>query len=301
MKRVNFLFVLLFITLAVFSGCSSAPKKATEIFTDRNTAIKLLDLANYTANHGRYEEALKILEGARNLALSTDAPSLRIKTSISRGNFLFALNPKDTAAFDEWRSAADEAEGEATKADASKKSDLQVLAALARIYLIRAQIVQLDTDPGAANVQDLIKQLNSEKEVVKSDDNAKAIRNITLGLAEKHMGHWKEAEDAVKEALSYHEKGLFFEDAAFDWFLIASIRSMARNYDTSLKALEEAIKFDRKAENGYGLASSWKAKGDVLSKDNCSEEAKAAWHRAADIYRAIGLNDLAENLKEKYQ
>jgi len=62
-----------------------------------------------------------------------------------------------------------------------------------------------------------------------------------------------------------------------------------------------AIRFDRRAENGFGLASSWQAMGDVLSKAGRSSEAQAAWRRAADIYRAIGLNNLAENVEGKYQ
>jgi tetratricopeptide (TPR) repeat protein len=108
-KRLNFLLVLFFFSLALFSGCSSAPKKAVEIFADRNTATNQLDLAYLTANRGRYQEALVILEGARKLAVSTDDPALRIKTSTSRGNFLFALNRIDEA-FAEWESAASEAD-----------------------------------------------------------------------------------------------------------------------------------------------------------------------------------------------
>jgi tetratricopeptide (TPR) repeat protein len=287
MRRLNFLFVLLFfsivVLIGVFSGCSSAPKKATEIFTDRNTAIKQLDLANLTANRGRYQEALVILEGARNLAVSTDDPALRIKTSISRGNFLFALD-RHTEAFAEWESAADEG-------DSSREP---ILAALARIYSIRARIVLLDTEAGAANVEELRGQLNREMTALRSDDNATAIGNITLGLAEKQMGRWAEAESAVRRALSFHESGLFLEEAAYDWFLIASIRSMAGNYDSSLEALGTAIRFDRRAENGFGLASSWQAMGDVLEKAGRGGEAPAAWRRAAEIYRAIGLIDLAE-------
>jgi len=290
MKRVNFLFTILFFSLAVFSGCSSAPKKATEIFTDRNTAIKQLALADYTANRGRYEDALVILDGARKLALSTDDPSLRLRTSMSRGNYLFALG-RNQEAFAEWKSAADEG-------DASGEP---VLAALARIYSIRAQIVLLDTEAGASNADELKEQLSRETAAVKSDDNATAVWNITLGLAEKQMGRWAEAENAVKKALSYHEKELFLEDTAYDWFLIASIRSMAGNYDKSLEALNMAIRFDRRAENGFGLASSWQAMGDVLLKAGRGGESTAAWRRAAEIYRAIGLNNLAEKLEEKYQ
>jgi len=290
MKRVIFLFAVLFLSIVfsivVFSGCSSAPKKATEIFADRNTAIKQLDLANLTANRGHYEDALVILEGARKLALGTDDPPLRLKTSISRGNFLFALG-RSTEAFAEWESAANEG-------DSSREP---VLAALARIYLIRAKIVLLDTETGTANVQELRDQLNREMTAVKSDDSATAIGNITLGLAEKQMARWAEAESAVRKALSYHESGVFLEEAAYDWFLIASIRSMAGNYDASLEALRTAISFDRRAENGFGLASSWQATGDVLSKAGRGGEAQAAWRRASEIYRAINLNSLAEKVE----
>jgi tetratricopeptide (TPR) repeat protein len=292
MKRAVFFlfFFSIVFSIVVFSGCSSAPKKATEIFSDRNTAIKQLDLANYNANRGQYESALVILEEARKLALSTDDPPLRLRTSISRGNFLFALG-RNTEAFAEWEKASDEG-------DASGEP---VLAALARIYSIRAKIMLLDTGAGTANVQDLKDQLNREMTAVKSDDNATAVGNIALGFAEKQMGRWADAESAVKKALSYHEGGLFLEDAAYDWFLIASIRSMAENYNASLEALETAIRFDRRAENGFGLASSWQAKGDVLKKAGRDGEAQAAWRRAADIYRAIGLNNLAESVEGKYQ
>jgi tetratricopeptide (TPR) repeat protein len=292
MKRVNYVFTLLFFStiIAVFSGCSSAPKKATEVFTDRNSAIKQLDLANLTANRGRYEDALIILEEARKLAVSADDPPLRLKTSMSRGNFLFALG-RNAEAFAEWESAADEGDS----------SDEPVLAALARIYSIRAKIVLLDTEPDTANVQDLLEHLNREMTAVRSDSNATAIGNITLGLAEKQMGRWVDAENTVRKALSYHENGLFLEDAAYDWFLIASIRSLAGNYDSSLTALRTAISYDRRAENGFGLASSWQAMGEVLLKAGRGGEAAAAWQRAAEIYRAIGLNSLAEKVEALIQ
>jgi len=296
MKRVNSLFVLPFFAIitaaiiAVFSGCSSAPKKATEIFTDRNTAVKQLDLANFTANRGRYEEALAILEEARKLAVGADDPPLRLRTSMSRGNFLFALG-RSAEAFAEWESAA--AEGDS--------SGEPVLAALARIFSIRAKIMLLDTEPGAANVQELIEPLNREMIAVRSDNGAVAIGNITLGLAERQMGRWVDAENTVKKALSYHENGLFLEDAAYDWFLIASIRSLAGNYEASLTALRTAIGFDRRAENGFGLASGWQATGDVLLKAGRGGEAASAWRRAAEIYRAIGLNSLAEKVEALIQ
>jgi len=286
--------ILLFPVLFSFSGCSSVPKKPAEIFSDRNTAVNQLNLANQTAARGRYEDALLILGDARRLALSTDDPALRIKTSTSRGSILFSLGRHDEA-FAEWESAA--AEGDA--------SGEPVLAALARIYSIRAKLVQLgiDNPQGGKDAESAAgeykAQIVTQMNAVKSDLVSTAAGYVTLGLAEKQLKHWAEAETALKNALDIHEKNFYLEDTAYDWFLIASIRSVAGNYDSSLEALRTAIGFDRRAENGFGLASSWQAMGDVYQKAGRTEESRSAWRRAADIFRAIGQSDQAEKVEAK--
>jgi tetratricopeptide (TPR) repeat protein len=276
--------------LVVFSGCSSAPKKPAEVFTDRNMAVNQLNLANLTANRGHYEQALLIVEDARRLALGTDDPSLRLQTAISRGGFLFSLG-RDSEAFEAWKSAA--AEGDATGQPA--------LAALARIYAIRAELIRLSNEekPDNAAAEALKARLGREMPAVRADALSTAAGHVTLGLAEKQLGRWNEAENAVKSALDIHEKGRYLEDAAYDWFLIASIRSVAGSYDSSLEALRAAIAFDRRAENGFGLASSWQATGDVYQKAGRREEALAAWRRSAEIYRALGHNDRAAKLESE--
>ena len=283
-----------FFFLVVFAGCSSAPKRPAETFTARNIAVSQLNMADQAANQGRYEEALILLEEARRLALATDDPSLRIKTSISKANYLFPLGRQDEA-FGEWENAAKEA-------DASSE---QVLAALARIYTIRARLMLLDqksssggVSGGGTDVETFKSQLNQEIAAVKADSFATAAGYVTLGIAERQMKRWPDAENAVKMALGIHEKGLYLEDAAYDWFLIASVRSLAGNYNDSLDALNAAIGFDRRAENGFGLASSWQAMGDVYKKAGRAEESRSAYTRAAEIFRAIGLNEKAEKLEE---
>ena len=278
---------LLFAFLICLPGCSSAPKKPLEIFTERNVGASQLNLANQTAIHGRYEDALRLLAEARRIALSTDDPQLRIKTSMSRGNILFSMGRR-TEAFSEFESAA--AEGDA--------SGENVLASLARIYTIRANLrLQEESGKNNAAVGDLTTRLNNEMTAVRSDSSATAAALVTLGMAEKLSGRWTEAENAVKKALDIHDKGRFLEDAAYDWFLIASIRSVAGNYDSSIEALRQAIRFDRRAENGFGLASSWQAMGDVYKKAGRTEDSRAAYRRAAEIFLAIGLNERADQLE----
>ena len=279
---------------AGLSGCSSAPKRPTEIFTERSIAVNQLNLANQTANRGRFEEALLLMEEARRLAVATDDPSLRIKTSIGRGNILFSLG-RHTEAFPEWESSA--AEG-----DASGEPEL---AALARIYTIRAKLVMLanEKNEGGTDADAVAEQykaqLDREIAIASSDSLITAAGYAALGMAEKQMRRWPQAESAVQKSLDIHERALYFEEAAYDWFLIASIRSMAGNYDPALAALEAAIQFDRRAENGYGLASSWQAMGDVYQKAGRADESHAAYRRAIDIYRAIRLNERAEKLERQ--
>jgi tetratricopeptide (TPR) repeat protein len=65
---------------------------------------------------------------------------------------------------------------------------------------------------------------------------------------------------------------------------------VAGRYDEAVEALETAISFDRRAENGYGLASDWLALGEVYAKAGKTAESGAAKERAAAIFKAIGLD-----------
>ena len=283
-------FSLLLILLIFLAACSSAPQRPSEVFTNRNTAANQLSLANYTASQGYFHDALTILEEARRLALITDDPALRINTAISKGNILFSLGQYEEA-FNLWESAA--REGEAFSQP--------LLASRARMYSIRAEIILLvnDPDPLASDTKATLlrTQITEELAILARDPISAAAGFVTLALAEKQLKAWQEAEAAALRALAIHEKNHLLEEAAYDWFIIASIRSVAENFDGALEALQTAIHFDRRAENAFGLASAWHATGDVYRKAARYEEALAAYQRAEDIYRAMGHTELADELR----
>ena len=279
--------VMLFLVL-IFSACSSAPRRPAENFAVRSIAANQLNMANQAANQGLYEDAMIFLLEARRLALSADDPKLRIETSMSRASILFSMGLTDEA-FQEWEDAA--AEGDS--------SGERELAALSRIYSIRAVLTLYENNsPGVRpDLEDLKTRINQEMAVLSRNSHPIAAAYITLGLAEKQQERWADAESAVTLALAIYERGHFLEDAAYAWFLIASIRSLAGNYDTSLEALRRSIEMDRRAENSFGLASSWQAMGEVQGKAGRPEESRAALLRAAGIYRAIGHDEKAEELE----
>jgi tetratricopeptide (TPR) repeat protein len=288
MQKINH---LLFIIILLLFSCSSVPKRPVENLTNRNMAASQLDLANSTGNQGRYSDALLILEDARRLALSADDPALIIKIAISRGNFLFSQGRLDEA-FETWEEARLEGE-------AAGDRNLMALVSLA---VLRGRLVLLLSDNSGgvnqAEVGEIITLARNEL-AGKIEDLGQASAWIVIGMGEKELGRYSEAENSITKALDIHESTRYLEEAAYDWYLIASIRSVAGNYEGALVALNAAVGFDRRAENGFGLASDWQAMGNVYIKAGNRESAAAVYRRAADIYRAIDLADLAAAVEAK--
>jgi len=278
------LFILLFII-----SCSSTPPRPEEILTERNMIARQLDLANQTANRGRFNDALLILQDARRFAVSVDDPPLLVRTSISRGNILFALGRHEEA-FIEWESALEEAQSSGNVG----------LASLARVYNARGRLVLLSESAldTSDEVMEIREQVRGWISTIESNTRDMAAGNLVMAMAEKELGNYAEAERTARLSLDYHSRNLFLEEAAYDWFFIASVYSVSNRFDDALAALNNSISYDRRAENGYGLGSSWQAVGEVhLRKDPHGElsrqEAVRSFLRARDIFDSLGLNVLA--------
>lgn len=290
----EFVFLLALLS-CVFSACSSAPKQPAQTRLARDAAAVQLEQANREADRGNYALALSLASEARRLAVSVDDPALRIRTGLSMGNSLFFLGRREEA--DEaWRAAREEAEA---GGDAE-------LAAISRIYRARGDLLSLiipvdgargGVTPGET-IADIRVRVQAELGAVTTDRLSAALGWIVIGLAEKELGRYREAEEALRKALAIHDKELYLEQAAYDWYLIASVFSVAGQYDDALAALEEALRFDRRAENSYALGQDWLAMGDVYTKAGKRDLAARAYHRAAEIFRSGGFTAEAEGLEE---
>jgi len=276
------IYSLIILSIIIFGSCSSAPKRPAEVFTIQSMVETNITKANKAADQGNFTEALALLNEAWRLAVTTDRPSLRIRVSLARANCLYATG-QITEAERLWVNAEQEAIA----------ANEPMLASVTRIYRARSMLLS-----GKMNPADVLSLVISEHDKLKNDRLFTALNWTVRGLAEKELGRFEAAERSVKNALAIHEKDRYLEQAAYDWFLIASIRSQAGNHRASLEALRTSISFDRRAENGYGLASSWQAMGDVYQKAGRPDESLAAYRRAAEIFRAIGLFEQAENLEK---
>jgi tetratricopeptide (TPR) repeat protein len=261
----------------LLASCSSVPKRPAEVFVLQTMTETQLRLANIEADRGNYAEALSLLAEAWRMAVSTDRPALRVRVNISRGNVLFYLGRRQEAE-DIWQAAQKEAE----------TAGETVLAAACRIYRQRSA---LGADGSTA--EEVLAAIQAELGNVKPDKLFTALAWTVIGLAEKELGRFENAEKSLRNALSIHEGDRYLEQAGYDWYLIASVRSVAENYQGALDALDAALGFDRRAENTFALGMDWSARGDVLRKMGREDEAVAAWRRAAEIFRSLLLEEQA--------
>jgi len=269
----RFSFLIFLFSFFFLSSCSTPPKNPGDVFDIRKQAETHLELGNRDADRGDFKNALNKLDEAWRLAVAADDPGLRIRVGLSRGNVLFSQGNGKEAEKD-WNDALLEA----------KRVGNDELAAVSRIHSARGKLLSAtdaDVSAVAQTVRDDLKQIK--------DRYYTAFAWTIIGLAENKLGRYvPEAEAAVRRALEIHEKDLYFELAAYDWFMIASFYSRAGKYPEARKALESAIAFDRRVENSWGLASDWRAMGDMYAKERNGEEAGAAYLRAAEIFKAIG-------------
>ncbi|MDR1839066.1 MAG: tetratricopeptide repeat protein [Treponema sp.] len=282
MKKILFFLLASFFIITISTSCSSPPKKTGDIYFVRTNAETLLESANKEAGRGFFENALLIVNESKRNAILADDPSLIIRCSLSRGNFLFSLGRMNEA-FAEWEQAVAEAQklgGE--------------LLPVSRIFYARGALVS-----GRASAQSVLNDVVRDAENIKSDQLYIAFSWQVRGLALRALGSYREAEDAVARSLEIHEKNMYLENASYDWYTIASIRSLSGNTSGSLEALEKSIAIDRRIENTWGLAASWRAMGDVYRKAGREQEALEAYNRALAIYTAIGNEYEAEEIRKR--
>jgi len=285
--KINYFCLFLIFCSLLIVSCSSAPKEIGDIKILRSQAEAWLEAGNKEAGQGKFKNALTILSEAKSNAIMADDISLIIRVCLSRGNVLYSLgNKKD--AFEEWNHAVSEAE----------KFGNPELLSVSKIYLARGNLISEERD-----AELVYKEVNNESEKISKSRLYIAFSWQVKGLALRAMALNKEAEKERDEAkvlfknaeaafmrsLEINEKDLYLENASYDWYIIASIRSLSGYPDEAVKALESSIAVDRRIENSWGIAASYRAMGDVYFNTD-KLKAKEAYIRARTIYAAM-LNE----------
>jgi tetratricopeptide (TPR) repeat protein len=273
MKRTAELRVIFSIMLTlILACCSSSPNDPGDVFDLRARTEREMEFGNREAGRGNFESAFQILFECKRKAILTDDASLMIRSSLSLGNVLFSLG-RAGEAYMEWEQAV---------ALAEKHGDRELIS-VSRVFYARGRLVS-----GSSSAQSVLDEVTREAVNIKTDNLYIAFSWQVRGLALRELRSFREAEDAVRRSLDIHEKERYLENASYDWYLIASIRSLAGNTQGALQALDASLALDRRVENSWGIAATWRAIGDVHRKSGNDSEAVEAYQRARAIYDAMG-------------
>jgi len=287
-KKVCSLFSVLCSLLVVFCSlfsvsCSTAPKSPLDIRVLRNQAEVWLEMGNKESGQGRFTNSLRILTEAKSNAILADDSSLLIRVCLSRGNVLFSLDRR-AEAFNEWRQA---------NAEALRFKDVELMS-VSKIYLARGNLL-VDRQLAGSILSEVI----NESENIKNNRLYIAFSWQVRGLALRALESYNDAETAFKNSLDIHFKDGYLENTAYDWYTIASIRSLAKNTHGALQALDESIAIDRRIENSWGIAASYRAMGDVYNNAGQRQEAVAAYIRAKTIYEAMKNEEAIADINKR--
>ena len=283
LQKANIVPIFTIAFIFLLASCSSVPKRPAEVFSIQSMADTLIGQANKEADQANYAEAEIILNEALRLAVTTDRPALRIRVKLALANVQYSLG-RTAEAEKIWREAENEA----------KFGQEQLLASACRIYRARSLLLAGRVDP-----EETLALVHAEQGNLKQDKQLLAVSWTVKGMAEKELGRYAEAERSVNNALAIHTKENYLEQAGYDWYLIASIRSVSGNYRGANQALNRALHYDRRAENTFGLAMDWAAMGDVYRKLENENSAARSYRRSAEIFRAMDKHDHAREVESR--
>ncbi len=293
MKLVSGLAAVVLSTGILLTGCSSAPERPAEIFTSRDAAQDQMEMARLAVMNRKPAVARQYLAEAWRLAVSTDDADTRIRVLLATGNAWYSEGVLEEATR-LWQEAKTEADREA----------ITLLSAAATVHIARGSLAEGHPEQNMPlaereeRARTARAQIHAVLKDLQKDRLYTAFAWRVLALADKELGNTDAAVNEISESTGIHEAGQYLEDAAYDWYIKASIYSKAARYPEALNALEQALRFDRRAENAAGLGRDWMAVGTVLEKSGDPDGARSARVRARDIFRAAFLTVQAEEAEK---
>ncbi len=287
---------LFLIVLLLLTACSSAPKRSMQVSTIYSSAAEMIESANGSILTGEYEKAAFFLTAAENQAMSIDNYDLLSAVALARCSLCLSYNPPKI----------EQAENQVTLAQSYIKNCTNPVKQKSIVELSRVRVevakAGLDQDGSAVSYTSLLSKLEENKKGVKGDPYYETQFVEVSGDVYKLGGKYADADKAYTAAAKGFTDNRYLSEIGICWYKAAQVRSLGGNKDSALAAMEQAIYYDRAAENSMALGTDYYAVGLILLKGNpnATEKQKAidSFNHSADIFTSIKMDDLAKRSRE---
>ena len=286
MKKILILGAALLLT-----ACSSAPKRSMQVSTIYSTAYEMIESANACILSGDYDKAGFFLSAAENQAMSIDNYDLLTDASLARCSLSLSVNPPDIETAERYVGFA---QGFVKNCINPKKQQ-----ALVALNEVRIETAKGNLDENAnVNISALLNKLEENKKDVKGDPYYEAQFTLAQGDVYKLKKDYVQADKSYTAAAKEFTDNRYLSEIGISWYKAAQARSLAGNKDDAIKAMEQAIFYDRAAENSLALGTDYYAVGLILAKGSPTpgekERAVEAYTHSAEIFTAIDADELAK-------
>ena len=271
---------ILIVVLALFTACSSAPKRSMQVSTIYSSASEMIESANGCILTGDFDKASFFLSAAENQAMSIDNYDLLCAAALARCSLALSKNPPE---IENAQKFVDYAQKCVKNCADPKKQQAIVDLSQARVNVTQGSFTG---------------SLEGIKKNLKGDAYYEAQVIQVEGDVYKLQKNYVQADKSYTAAAKAFTDNRYLSEIGICWYKAAQARSLAGNKNGALEAMEQAIFYDRAAENSLALGTDYYAVGLILLKGSPTsgekERAKEAFIHSAEIFNSVNAEESAK-------
>jgi tetratricopeptide (TPR) repeat protein len=272
MKKTPLLVACCAFAAALMVTCSTQPKKPDGVSTVKNQAAQDAATGDSYARQGRYDLALQFFSLSLGGYTSIDDTEGVIRVYNGLGKTYISMGALEMAQ-DVLLKARELARG-------AKPGFLFVTTLnLGELYLSRG-----DAKTARSTFEEALAMPADSRTPPQT-----AILFHDLGTAAKNLEEPDKALEYYGKALEINLSGKMAEQAASDYYMIASVHSLAGRYDEALKNAALALALDKQIENSPAIAKDLYALGLIATKKGDTSAAFEYFQRAYLVFTTLGL------------
>lgn len=293
MKK-NLIFLLFFLLFSFLISCSSAPKRAMVVTDTYELAYSLLESANEDLLSGNLQNARMNLSRSYNLALSIDNAPLLCKVCLSGVSYKILEtqiqneNQKKSAFSKSFLDEKIDFVLDEAKSAANRSADRKSLLDLCKVYEVQKNLADLNSEK-TFDGKNLLAALNSSEKSLSKEPYYLGYLERTRGDVFMKMNDFSSARKSYLSAAEIHTKNRYIYEIGLDYYKAARASSLSGNKENAVSAIENALKYDRDAENSAAISLDYLAYSKILLKGNPAEE---------DVKKAESLKNLSEKIAQ---
>lgn len=297
MKK-NLIFLLFSLLFSFLISCSSAPKRAMVVTDTYELAFSRLSSANEDLLSGKLQNARSNLSQSYNLALSIDNASLLCKVCLSGVSYKILEsqvqnqneneNQKKSAFSKSFLDEKIDFVLDEAKFAANRSADRKSLLDLCKVYEVQKNLTDLNLGK-TFDGKNLLAALDSSEKSVSKEPYYLGYLERTRGDVFMKMNDFSNARKYYLSAAEIHTKSRYIYEIGLDYYKAARASSLSGDKENAVSAIENALKYDRDAENTAAISLDYFAYSKIILKGNPTEE---------DVKKAESLKNLSEKIAQ---